>query len=303
MAGTRFEAVLVSSGDLVFEYNWSYLIAVRGHFIAYDASYLGAKPPTGSVITLVVDARTGQVTDAGIGNRYPPLAKLGPVTTDLRAAGGGSFPGAPRTQPGSWSAVSACPLAAPNRYLTGRVGCVTVDRADVDGDGRRDLILLYARLGRQRFAGWFIPTSFVLEVVRASGGVLTVRVPHLENDVIIRARNVNDLPGAEIFVREGRISSRSFAGVYAFDGRRLHRAGEFTYGGDSAQRYGFVCHPGDPATITQYAFLLEQGPIATGRWHGTVTTYQWQRSELRRTAMRTTVKRGFPPEQLQGVHC
>jgi hypothetical protein len=83
-AGTRFEAVLISSGDLVFEYDWSYLIAIRGDFKGVDASIPpGAKPPTGTVITLVVDARTGQVTDGGIGNRYPPLAELGPVTTDL----------------------------------------------------------------------------------------------------------------------------------------------------------------------------------------------------------------------------
>jgi hypothetical protein len=36
------------------------------------------------VITLVVDAATGQVTDSGVSNRYPPLARLGKVTTDLR---------------------------------------------------------------------------------------------------------------------------------------------------------------------------------------------------------------------------
>lgn len=86
-AGTRFSAVRISSGDLVFEWDWSYLIAIRGHFTATGASIPpGAKPPTGSVITLVVDARTGLVTDFGISNRYPPLAKLGPVTTDLRTA-------------------------------------------------------------------------------------------------------------------------------------------------------------------------------------------------------------------------
>lgn len=85
-AGTHFEAVLVSSGDLVFAWNWSYLIAIRGHFVWTSASVPpGAKPPKGRVITLVVDARTGQVTDGGIGNRYPQLAKLGPVTTDLQA--------------------------------------------------------------------------------------------------------------------------------------------------------------------------------------------------------------------------
>jgi hypothetical protein len=82
---TRFDAVRISSGDLVFAWNWAYLIAERGHFTATGASYPpGAKPPTGSVLTLVVDARTGRATDSGIGSRYPQLARLGPVTTDAR---------------------------------------------------------------------------------------------------------------------------------------------------------------------------------------------------------------------------
>jgi hypothetical protein len=86
-AGTRFDAVLISSGDLVFAYNWAYLIAVRGHFVGLGAPLpAGAKPPRGTVITLVVDAQTGEVADSGIGNRYPPLAELGPVSTDFRAA-------------------------------------------------------------------------------------------------------------------------------------------------------------------------------------------------------------------------
>lgn len=84
--GTRFEAVWIGSeGDIVFAWNWSYLIAIRGHFTLTGASRPpGAPPPTGSVITLVVDARTGQVTDSGAVNHYPHLAKVGPVTTDLR---------------------------------------------------------------------------------------------------------------------------------------------------------------------------------------------------------------------------
>jgi hypothetical protein len=84
--GTRFDAVRISSGDLVFEWNWSYLIAIRGRFSAIYASYpAGVTPPTGTVMTLVVDARTGHVTDSGVSERYPPLATLGPVTTDFRA--------------------------------------------------------------------------------------------------------------------------------------------------------------------------------------------------------------------------
>jgi hypothetical protein len=84
-AGTRYDAVRISSGDLVFEWNWSYLIAERGHFICQACSVPpGARPPTGSVLTLVVDAANGQVTDSGLSKRYPPLRRLGHVTTDLR---------------------------------------------------------------------------------------------------------------------------------------------------------------------------------------------------------------------------
>jgi len=76
-AGTRFQANLVDSGDLVFDYRWSYLIAEQGRFAFGN---IGPPPGegelTGSVITQVVDASTGQVTDAGISNRFPKLAKL-----------------------------------------------------------------------------------------------------------------------------------------------------------------------------------------------------------------------------------
>ena len=85
--GTRFDANLVDSGDLVFDWRWSYLIAEKGHFVFTDASGpAGAQPLRGSVITLVVDASTGQVTDSGISDRYPRLAMLGSVITDLPAS-------------------------------------------------------------------------------------------------------------------------------------------------------------------------------------------------------------------------
>jgi hypothetical protein len=84
-AGTHFKAVLIGQGDIVFEWNWSYLIAIRGHFIYSNVGGPGSPAPIhGTVITLVVDAGTGEITDAGLSNRYPPLARLGKVTTDLR---------------------------------------------------------------------------------------------------------------------------------------------------------------------------------------------------------------------------
>jgi hypothetical protein len=92
--GTREKANLIDSGDIVPGQGWSYLIAERGHFVLDDAPRpFGASAPRGSVLTLIVDAATDQVTDTGLSNRYPDLAKLGPVMTDLRRAyGGGKLP-------------------------------------------------------------------------------------------------------------------------------------------------------------------------------------------------------------------
>jgi hypothetical protein len=94
--GTRERSNLIDSGDVVPGQRWSYLIAERGRFVFKDApTPPGAPAPSGSVLTLVVDVATRQVTDSGLSNRYPELAKLGPVTTDLhRVQGGGKVPSA-----------------------------------------------------------------------------------------------------------------------------------------------------------------------------------------------------------------
>lgn len=81
---TRYRANLIAGGDIVPGNTWCYLTAERGRFIAKDASSpAGGHRPKGTVITLVVNARTGQGLDFGLSNRYPDLRKLGPVHTDL----------------------------------------------------------------------------------------------------------------------------------------------------------------------------------------------------------------------------
>jgi hypothetical protein len=60
-----------------------YLVTMRGHFAAYDVSVPpGASAPTGRYASLVLDARTFQTMDLGIGDNPPPVspASLGPVT-------------------------------------------------------------------------------------------------------------------------------------------------------------------------------------------------------------------------------
>ena len=60
-----------------------FLITMRGHFTAKDATGPpGAKAPAGRYLSLVIDARTFQGLDFGIGPTPPPVppASLGPVT-------------------------------------------------------------------------------------------------------------------------------------------------------------------------------------------------------------------------------
>jgi hypothetical protein len=84
-AGTRQRANAIASGDRVPGKRWSYLIAERGSFVLKFVSVPpGARAPRGTVLTLVVDAATGTVSDLGASNRYPNLAALGAVSTDLR---------------------------------------------------------------------------------------------------------------------------------------------------------------------------------------------------------------------------
>ncbi len=60
-----------------------FLITMCGHFSAGQASVPpGAKVPSGRYLSLVIDARTFQGLDFGIGPKPPPVppASLGPVT-------------------------------------------------------------------------------------------------------------------------------------------------------------------------------------------------------------------------------
>jgi hypothetical protein len=60
-----------------------FLVTMRGRFVAYDASVPpGAAAPTGTYLSLVVDAKTFQALDFGLSPKPPPVspASLGPVT-------------------------------------------------------------------------------------------------------------------------------------------------------------------------------------------------------------------------------
>ena len=79
---TRQAAVTAASGDLVNSNESSYLVQLQGHFTALDASVpSGAKLPTGTFLTFIVDTSSGAVTEWGVSNRQADLAALGSVIT------------------------------------------------------------------------------------------------------------------------------------------------------------------------------------------------------------------------------
>ncbi len=220
-----------------------------------------------------------------------------------RQAPSGTFPGAPMTQRGDWAGGgNVCPLASRSRYLPARSGCVTVLRADVEGNGRLDLVLLYERLSHRRVGDLYVPTSFVLKVVRASGGVVQTRIPVPEAaPTIVEVGHINAEPGVALFILVTRISSGSSVDVYTFDAGRLVGAGRmFGYGGDSGLRAGFTCRAGHPPAIVQHSFVLE-GPGESGWWQRTDITYAWHGATLRQVARRSSMRRGIPPLSATGL--
>jgi hypothetical protein len=209
---------------------------------------------------------------------------------------GSGFPGAPRSQHFTYG--SNCPAAPANRYLTTPAGCLTVRFADVDGDGRADLVLLYTKPGVQHYG-----YRFTLKVDRASGGTLTSQLP--EGDIpatIARLRNVNGRPGAELFIHYVHVTTAESMAIYSFNGNRLQRSGVLSYGGyDSGLKFGFTCRTGQPPQIVEDQFARRSAP---GHWAHTATTYVWSGSALNKTTTHTTTFVGAsPPPRQVGAHC
>jgi hypothetical protein len=196
--------------------------------------------------------------------------------------------------PANAGAGNLCALAQRQGSLPARDTCVNALDADVTGDGRADLVLLYDRTypgpdGSVRFG------PYTLKVIPAGGGVLESRIPSaLPPEVIVAAAHVNDEPGVDLFIQVARISSGSGVAIYSDQGGKLVRSGvTLTYGGDSASRFGFSCvRAPEPAIIQRSYELL--GPGIGGRWRETIDTYRWEGPTLHRTGSRSTIHHGWP---------
>lgn len=202
---------------------------------------------------------------------------------------------------GATPARNLCALARRQGSLPPRDTCVNALAADVTGDGRADLVLLYDRThpgvnGSVRFG----PST--LKVIAAGGGVLESRVQSkLPPVLIVAARRVNDEPGAELFVQVARISSGSEVAIYGDQGGRLVRSHvTLTYGGDSADRFGFSCVRTPVPAVVQRSYEL-LGPDIGGRWRERIVTYDWEGPRLRQVASRSIIHHGWPGAGEAGV--
>ena len=73
---TRLIAERVDAGAVVDSNQPVYFVLLHGHFTA-NLAPPGGKAPTGTILTLTIDPRTGESLDSGIGNRMPKLTAIG----------------------------------------------------------------------------------------------------------------------------------------------------------------------------------------------------------------------------------
>ncbi len=265
-------------------------------------------------------------------HRHPSGGGAGASSGHASSSSG--FSRAPSTQHYS-VAETACTVAPRNKYLPAWSGCVTARFADLAGNGRRYLVLIYSRLGRHALSGLpprstdphqnvrlFPAGQAMLRVVTPVGRVVTTRLAYTTTQIkgadgpaarvraaaLVSIAHVNQDPGRVIFLQIGQISSGSTAVAYSLYHGRLISAGPFFgYGGDSATTGGFQCVAGNPPLFIQHGFQLIHGingnhlPIY-GWWKETTVTYAWHGPRLVQIAQDTT-KRLVRPTSRVGLGC
>jgi hypothetical protein len=176
-------------------------------------------------------------------------------------------------------------------------------RADVNGEGQSDLIVVYSRLSRQHPSGYaggippsvrreFVAQAAFLKVVLADGTSVATRIGRTRAAAIDSVAHVNTEPGSEIFLEARRISSGATGVAYGYHDGRLVPAGvTLDYGGDSATKAGYNCLLGNPPRVIQRTYELI-GPTVNGWWQETSITYTWHGPSLVQTAKRTFKRRG-----------
>lgn len=226
------------------------------------------------------------------GGARPSSPNPGGGTGHASASSG--FPGAPLTQPNGYGVESdMCPLARPNRYLPPRSGCVSARLADVNGDGRPDLVIAYSSLSHHRPSTYpgepprvkrdFDAQAAFLKVVLSDGTSVTIRVHGTKTTRatgIDAVAHVGSEPGDEVFLEVERVSSGATLVAYGFHNGRLVPAGVFLgWGGDSGAAAGFDCG-GHPPRLIQRSYLFVGPNEFTRSWRETDVVYAWHGLKL-----------------------
>jgi hypothetical protein len=257
-------------------------------------------PAAGLALIVLAAVAVGGVFVAGLRSGHG-AGGSGPA---LGRGTGSSFPGAPTTQRGDWHGESVCPLARPNRYLPPHSGCVSVTRADMYGDGRSDLVLVYARLSDRKLGQLYVPRYFSLKVVRPGGASVRTRLkPDQSDPVILFAGRAGFDRAASVFIVNQQISSGSSAIVYSVAQGRLVPAGvSLAFGGDSADKATFACRAGPSPTILQRTWVLSRGG-ENGWWRWSVQTFAWRGPRLVRTGRSSVLRHGAVVPSPPGEGC
>jgi hypothetical protein len=189
------------------------------------------------------------------------------------------------------TAGTVCRAAKRHGYVPASDSCYGALRADVDGERRGELVLLYGR--PPTGAGATLKAyPATLEVVRTGGLLSTVRlVPTTPDPEILTVAKVNADPGAELFTVTSSGGGTAEVAVYSFRSGRLMRADARLYfGGNSALKFGFTCVHQPKPEILQHKFFL----TGDGIWTETTYTYAWRAGKLALLSHTTTGYHGQP---------
>jgi len=227
------------------------------------------------------------------------------------------FAGAPSTQPNAGVENWNCPLAPHNRYLPRWSGCVTALVTDLAGDGRKDLLLIFSRVGHKPISDPQAPPGLrtvyqakraMLRIVTPTGAIVTTAINGVRTADLFSLAHVNNEPGKEIFLQVQQTSSGAVYTAYSFDGSRLISAGAgFGAGGDSADGNGFACLPGNPPRVIERNYQLIHGiklvhQMIFGLWNEEITSLVWRGPRLV-VVSRQSFKRRLVPKENVGEGC
>jgi hypothetical protein len=167
--------------------------------------------------------------------------------------------------------------------------------ADINGDGRRDLVTL-----RRTSA-----SKGQLTVALAGGGRVSVTTP---SDAVwlpglVATGNVDGRPGEELFVDVVHVTTAESIAIYSDWHGALVRAGTLpAYGEDYGVLFGITCSAqGRRHFVTGHSFYIKP---PTHRWMRQDTVYVWNGPALKLlTRQRATRIPGEPSAALVGVQC